>query len=456
MRVLIFVWCCIFCLETSSQIVDKQTVKALDYIHNGYVRYGVSELRQAASVNDITAQFFLARCYESGIGVEKDKTEAFRLYRRAAERGLGDAMYYLASCYKYGIGVSRDVSRSNEWMQRYKNKGGRLILPNIEEIYNVGLGKIENFALNPTEKGNKEYAQNVPNAPAEIIHNITVVQQTIKEEVSPVSLADDNKEIAKPDVDQNIPVNPQDNISTFALIIANEHYQDVANVQNALNDGVVFSEYCKNTLGIPSKNIHLIKDATLNNIKKEVNYMKQIADAYCGKVNFIIYYAGHGVPDEATGRAYLLPIDGYGSDLTTGYSLSDFYDALGNMPSQKTVVVLDACFSGATRGDGMLASARGVAIKAKVGLPKGNTVVFSSAQGDETAYPYMEKNHGLFTYFFLKKLQETKGYVTLGELIDYVKDNVVKNSLVVNGKSQTPTVISSQTVNNWCDWKLNE
>ncbi|WP_298106822.1 caspase family protein, partial [uncultured Bacteroides sp.] len=96
--------------------------------------------------------------------------------------------------------------------------------------------------------------------------------------------------------------------------------------------------------------------------------------------------------------------------------------------------------------EGMLASARGVAIKAKPEAPKGNMVVFSAAQGDETAYPYEDKGHGLFTYFLLKKLQETKGQVSLGELAQYVQQQVSRRSIVTNGKSQTPCVTPSETV----------
>jgi hypothetical protein len=71
----------------------------------------------------------------------------------------------------------------------------------------------------------------------------------------------------------------------------------------------------------------------------------------------------------------------------------------------------------------MMAAARGIAIRAKPGAPQGNMVVFSAAQGDETAYPNHEKGHGMFTYFLLKKLQETKGDVTLSELGEIVSDN---------------------------------
>lgn len=125
------------------------------------------------------------------------------------------------------------------------------------------------------------------------------------------------------------------------------------------------------------------------------------------------------------------------------------------MNARKVVVFMDACFSGSQRGDGMLTSARGVALKVKKDSPIGNMVVFSAASGDETAYPYKEKSHGLFTYYLLKKLQETKGDVTLGELGRYIVDNVTKESVVSNGKSQTPTVVPSDNIGNgWENMKL--
>jgi len=116
---------------------------------------------------------------------------------------------------------------------------------------------------------------------------------------------------------------------------------------------------------------------------------------------------------------------------------------------------MDACFSGAGRDGKLIAQARGIVIKAKHGVPVGNTVVFSSSQGDETSYPYREKGHGMFTYYLLKKLQETNGNITLGELGEYIIDVVGKQSTVINRKSQTPTVTPSVTLENgWKNRKL--
>ena len=262
--------------------------------------------------------------------------------------------------------------------------------------------------------------------------------------------------VQKSDVDTNIPI-IQKGISenTFVVIIANENYQEVSKVPYTINDGEIFAEYCKKTLGIPESNISLVKDATANNMKREIRWLTQILEQFKGEAQAIVYYAGHGIPDESTKDSYLLPVDGYGDDPTTGYSLNELYKTLNSVPSKSTVVFLDACFSGAQRDGGMLASARGVAIKAKPTAPLGNMVVFSAAQGDETAYPYKEQNHGLFTYYLLKKLQESEGNITLGELSDYITDQVGKKSIIVNRKSQTPTVsVSSSLKGNWKELKL--
>jgi len=256
------------------------------------------------------------------------------------------------------------------------------------------------------------------------------------------------------EVDKNIPVTNAKNSNTFALIIANENYQSVASVPYALNDGKIFREYCIKTLGIPEKQIKYISNATGNQIKAQINWLQTLAEVFTD-LHIIFYYAGHGIPDESSRTAYLLPVDGIGTDVSTGYKLDDLYAVLGKMLAENVIVFMDACFSGSKREEGMLASARGVAIKAKSGMPQGNMVVFSAAQGDETAYPNNEEKHGMFTYFLLKKLQETKGDVTLQELGEYIKTNVSQQSILLNGKSQTPCVTPSAILGEeWKIWKM--
>ena len=88
-------------------------------------------------------------------------------------------------------------------------------------------------------------------------------------------------------------------------------------------------------------------------------------------------------------------------------------------------------------------------VKVTSGAPKGNTVVFSASSSNEVAHQYEEKSHGLFTYYLLKKLQTTKGDVRLGELFDYIEKEVVRTSVTVIRKSQTPSVAAGSTASEW-------
>ena len=263
-----------------------------------------------------------------------------------------------------------------------------------------------------------------------------------------------NVSIGASDVDTDIPQASSENDRTFVVILANENYNTESRVEYAHNDGEVFSRYCNKTLGIPESNIRVVFDATLNNIRAQVDWLSKVGEAYGGDARLMFYYAGHGIPDESSKEAYILPVDGYGSNVATGYKLSELYAQLSAIPSSSTLVFLDACFSGANRDDQMLASVRGIAVRVKKEVPQGNLVIFSAAQGDETALPYNEQGHGMFTYFLLKKLQETGGNVSLGDLSDYVTDQVRKMSVVTKSKPQTPTVSAGVSISDWRSIKL--
>ena len=247
-------------------------------------------------------------------------------------------------------------------------------------------------------------------------------------------------------IDVNLPkaTEPRDN--TFAVVIGNEDYKYVAAVPFAARDAAIFAKYCSVTLGLPDDNIRLYTNATYGDILDAIDDIKTISEVYNGDIRVIFYYAGHGVPDEATRNAYLLPVDARSQQLKTCYPIEKLYAELGSLKAHSVTLLLDACFSGSQRGDGMLMSARGVALKPRTDEPKGNMVAISAATGEETAYPYAEKRHGMFTYYLLSKLQESGGDVTLGELCDYITTKVSLQSVKVNRKQQTPTVMPSPEI----------
>ena len=290
----------------------------------------------------------------------------------------------------------------------------------------------------------------VNEVPTELALNLSPLDLNFGDK-EPSSVTPVEPELNENSLDTDIPDTELTSPNTFAVIIGNEHYQRVAAVPYAQNDAKVFAAYCEKTLGLPAQNIRLYEDATFGTLLAAVDDIRNIAKAYKGDIHVLFYYAGHGIPDETNRSAYLLPVDADGQQKAACYSLEQLYRTLEGLGARSVCVFLDACFSGAQRGEGMLAAARGVAIKPKASQPGGNVVVFSAATGEETAYPYDEKGHGLFTYFLLKKLQETKGQMSLGKLAAYLTEQVQRQSVVVNRKPQTPTVVASPAMES--DWE---
>ena len=260
----------------------------------------------------------------------------------------------------------------------------------------------------------------------------------------------------KSDVDTAIPKNKtNNNTSTFAVIIANEDYHSVSNVPYAKKDGEILEKYLTMTVGLPKDHVKIYKNASFGNMAAAMKHIKKLSDAFGKELNLIFYYTGHGMPNEKTKNPMLIPVDGDAAMPETCYDLDKVIASLGGLKAKSVVVMLDACFSGTERGNGMLMSARGIRIKSNQSEPIGNMVILSASQGDETAYPYVSQQHGLFTYFLIKKLQENKGDVTLGELSDYITEQVKRQSVVSNGKLQTPSVsVSPMLQSSWRNLKL--
>lgn len=342
--------------------------------------------------------------------------------------------------------------------QSFKQNWSSMIKQNVDFYINDNTLVLAKVSFkNPANGKIYKYDSNQSTtyASSNITYNFKPIEVDVKQDnivQNNTRIENKTTEVGTADVDVNIPVNAPANDKTFAVIIANENYQKEVKVQFAANDGKIFREYCEKTLGIPKKNIHFAQDASYGNMKSEIKWISDVTSAYNGQAKVIFYYAGHGMPNESDKSAYLLPVDGFSSDFETAIKLDDLYARLTANPVKSVTVFLDACFSGAVRDNGMLANARTVRLTPKIGPMSGNIVVFSAATGDETAFPYKEKQHGLFTYFLLKKLQETKGDVTYENLSKYLVENVKQQSVVVNQKSQSPQVNTSASMQE--TWKV--
>lgn len=448
----LFVLVFIFVSTTNILAQAKVLLQSLEKMRSGYINDAIVSLENEADKGDIRSQFVLGLCYENGYGVIPNNNKAFKLYRKTAESGLAIGQYCVSICYRKGIGTPINNEKADYWEKKSRNKYDPELLNLVSTYYQEGLKNLQNYAIDTNT--NKDLVSN--NMKSDKIDynyntaiNITYAAPLHISKQTGTTTQTTQRQDSQSDVDINIPRVKVNNENSFVIILANENYRREAPVPYAINDGEIFRAYCINVLGIPEQNIKYNADASLNDFKYNLNWLSQVLETYKGEGKAIFYYAGHGISDEKQKTTYLLPIDGYGSDVSTAYDIDELYKTLGKLPSKFIAVFLDACFSGSKRGGGMLTYSRSVAIKAKKSNPVGNMVVFSAAQEDETAHFYKEQKHGMFTYYLLKKLQETKGDVTMGELADYITSNVKKRSIVVNGKIQTPVVRYSDKFIKW-------
>lgn len=248
------------------------------------------------------------------------------------------------------------------------------------------------------------------------------------------------------DVDRDIPVTGRKAGNLYALVIANEHYDKAKDVFGALHDGHSFREYCVRTLGIPENQVQLVNNATGNQVRDALSTLSRRVKADKNNPEVIFYYAGHGLPDDASKEAYMMPVDANPLTMSTLIPMKEIYGQLGALPSASTSVFIDACFSGSDRNGEVINEARGVELRTKEVAPQGNMFVLSATSSQETALPYKDKHHGIFTYYLLKKLQESKGNANLRDISNYVITNVRSTADYLFGKPQNPTVTTSGTL----------
>lgn len=263
------------------------------------------------------------------------------------------------------------------------------------------------------------------------------------------------------DVDKNIPESDFKYENKFALIIGNENYakyqrglESESNVLYATNDARTIKQYFNKTLGVPEGNTYLLIDATAGQMQQKINLISTRAGLVGTDAEIIVYYAGHGYPDEVSKVPYLMPVDVTATNLSSAIRLSDLTLSLSRSNAGKVIIFLDACFSGGARNQELLAS-RSVRIKPYSGDVPDNVLLIAASSAEQSALPYDKEYHGLFTFYMLKKLQETKGSISYGELIDYLNTEVPRQSLRVNEKEQNPDVEAGFRIKNeWEEWRL--
>lgn len=125
------------------------------YLERADYRGAAISFSAAAARGDARAQYELAKLFDAGMGVARDRARARSLYRRAtvglipsAAGGHADAQFILSAMYRKGLGVKRDPARAVSLLKaaaRYGHPGAIYQLAIYNE-WGVGMPRSEEVA----------------------------------------------------------------------------------------------------------------------------------------------------------------------------------------------------------------------------------------------------------------------------------------------------------------------
>ncbi len=253
-------------------------------------------------------------------------------------------------------------------------------------------------------------------------------------------------------VDTGIPRAPT-RANVVAVVLGVERYEHAPETPLARRDAAVFREYARNVFGIGDDDSRLLfrtdDEVSGTELRRTFGEGGWLARRVSPGTDVVVYWAGHGVTDPKTRKAYLLPNDGDPAyPAQTGLALDELYERLAALGARSVTVFVDACFSGRSRdGGAIMAGTRGVVVSLEhPALRAKNMSVFSAASGDQLANAWPEGQHGVFTYSLLAGLRggadaDHDGTVTAGELAAFIAREVPRTAARID-REQTPEFVS--------------
>ena len=133
-------------MTASAQSADKlyKEAKAL-YDTKNYTA-AVPKLKAAAEKGHKKAQYRLGRCYDKGLGVAEDDSQALQWYQKSAKQDYAKAIYAVGKCYKDGKGVQKDRKKAVEHFAKAARLG------NADAQYQLGKAYLKGKGVAADEK----------------------------------------------------------------------------------------------------------------------------------------------------------------------------------------------------------------------------------------------------------------------------------------------------------------
>lgn len=271
------------------------------------------------------------------------------------------------------------------------------------------------------------------------------VKPVAKSQDNPPSPTDSVKARYKLDSDKLV---PQQGADSVAIIIGIQNYKRLAKADFADQDATKFAEYAHRALGIPKNKIKVLTDADADQaalLKTFRNWLPLNVNK--GKTEVFIFYSGHGLPSNDGKSLYFLP-HGVDQDLLdeTAIDQKKIISAIQSTQPKSVTMFIDSCYSGQSRnGAQLLAGARPVALRSSDIRYPAEFTVFTASASDQISSASNDLQHGIFSFYLMKGMEgaadiNKDGNITLGEMQQYLSENVQRQALVAN-RVQVPQLI---------------
>jgi uncharacterized caspase-like protein len=203
----------------------------------------------------------------------------------------------------------------------------------------------------------------------------------------------------------------------YALVIGNNRYRGFPQLLTASADARLVGDLLRGKYGFK---VDVLENASRHDI---INALSRLRRTATEADSVLVYYAGHGMLDEKTGRGYWLPVDAEADNTANWISSHDIADLTAAMDARHALIVADSCFSGALTRAGL-----GIALDEPGGLlqrlaaERSRTVLTSG--GLEPVLDAGAGKHSIFARAFVDALTENQQPLEAARLFIGLRERV--------------------------------
>ncbi len=234
-----------------------------------------------------------------------------------------------------------------------------------------------------------------------------------------------------------------------AVTVGVENYPFVERVPGAKQNADDWQAYLTGTLKVPADRVVLLldDDATLEEIRQAA--ADKAAQVEPGGTLWFVFI-GHGAPSKNGKDGLLVGVDAQqkaASVYSRSFSRNELLGILAKGKQAKTVVLIDACFSGKSSSGRALVAGLQPLLTMRA-LPSGidsRTILMTAARSDQFAGPLPGGDRPAFSYLALGGLRgwaaNAQGQVTASGLVNYIRGALSLS----RDRTQTPELSTPET-----------